>query len=252
MKEHEKKNKILAFEMIIVILISLIAVFATLSFSFNLFTTHTNYSLLNKLITWIDNTDSVTNKNKDQSKKKNQGYTETMTGSIITDKNNNPIYNYKDDESNRILFEYVETSDGIYASNQISMPDEEGIRLESDNYVFHFKFIMNELAKGLMYDIVLTTEEGSTLPEEDLKIFLQSGRKTLSAFTKNGKVKTFKDLAYYDIKTKEKLLYTGIITESEAKLGYKDFTFKMWISEDAFQKNGLSFYTKVNVYGSKI
>ena len=36
------------------------------------------------------------------------------------------------------------------------------------------------------------------------------------------------------------------------KLGYKDFTFKMWISEDAFQKNGLSFYTKVNVYGTKI
>ena len=99
MKEHEKKNKILAFEMIIVILISLLAVFATLSFSFNLFTTHTNYSLLNKLITWIDNTDSVTNKNKEISKKRNKGYKETMTGSLITDEEDSLIYNYRDDNS---------------------------------------------------------------------------------------------------------------------------------------------------------
>lgn len=168
----------------------------------------------------------------------------------------------KDDEGgetgSKIIFSYYENpgvGNGIDLYNQFPVSDEVGKAFKGDNYVFEFKLILNKRSVGIKYNIVAERLEKSTLRNELVKIYLESDNKPLSSvFRNNGSVKTFNEFSDYEkANQKEKVIYTGVITKEEARRGYKNFVFKMWISDgvtmtsDDFQK---TFKSRINVYAN--
>lgn len=181
---------------------------------------------------------------------------------IAIDKGDKPGNEDNDDDkdsSSKLVFSYYEkpgVGNGIKLYNQFPTKDEIGKAFEGDNYVFEFRLILNENAAGVKYNLVAEKTNTSTLRENLVKTYLESEGKALSSVIRdNGSIKTFNEYSNYTKKnSNQKLIYTGVITKAEALRGYKDFVFKMWISDDAgfnIDDNAKTFVTKINVYANK-
>lgn len=171
--------------------------------------------------------------------------------------NNNSSNNTKDKEEEGILFRYEALdSDYIELYNQFPTQDEVGMAFFGNKYTQNFRLKLNSHAVGVKYTITLKKQLGSDLEDDWAKVYLVTdGSSIANCFRESGRVKTFNEYTSYLDNPEEKILYEGVITYDEASRGYKDFTLRMWISEDVRVVNeaylSKSFLAKVAVYAVK-
>lgn len=158
-----------------------------------------------------------------------------------------------------IIFEYSYDS-GNYISllDQFPITDEVGKSLNGDKKNQNFKLKFNNKAVGLKYTITMEKLDGSNLDDEWVKVFLvNDGADVMNCYRNNNRIKTFNEYEKYKNNSKEKIIYEGVINTTEASRGYKDFTLRMWISEDLQLNNsdylseGRTYKTRINVYASE-
>lgn len=147
---------------------------------------------------------------------------------------NNIFSHYYDVEKQIIHFVYdTERGNYIDLKNQFPTLDEVGMNFEGDKYTQDFRLRFDASALLVHYSIVAVKSPESDLDDDWVKTYLIADGKALpNCFRENGRVKTFNEYSDYYGNSNEKILYQGIITYNEAKRGYKDFTLKLWISED--------------------
>lgn len=165
-----------------------------------------------------------------------------------------PENNNDDKNDKSILFRY-ESDDENYIElyNQFPTADEVGRAFSGNKYTQDFRLKLNPHAVGIIYTITLKKQAGTNMEDDWAKTYLEAdGIGVPTSFRINGRVKTFNEYPNYFSNPEEKVIYQGIVTYAEAKRGYKDFTLRMWVSEDIklYNENyyGKSFKTRVTVY----
>lgn len=141
----------------------------------------------------------------------------------------------------------------IYMTNQFPTKDEVGRKLSGEYKTFDFKLEFKGASLGARYDITLEKMKESDLENDWVKVYLEKDKEALSeSIRDNGRVKTFNNYISYNGKENEIVLYQGVVTANDIKKGYKDFTLRMWISEDVKVVNeeykSKTIIARVNVY----
>ena len=166
-----------------------------------------------------------------------------------------------------LTFVYDETKSkdgGVSIENAFPMSDGKGQTLtKGDNGVFDFDIIAKTQGAPIYYEIYLTKDNNSTLPEYAVKTYLtevtgeniESGvsnlftSEAINLYSELGESKVPSMLKQEVI---GKTLYQGSVSEEEIT---KTFRYRMWIDNDANQvrggewiHNNKTFSVKVNVY----
>ena len=164
---------------------------------------------------------------------------------------------HDDKDEGKVVFSYYEKpgiGNGIQLEDQFPISDAEGRALRGDKSVFEFKLLLNEKSVGVRYTIVVEKLVNSDLRNDLVKLYLESNGKEISNVVReNGSIKSFTEYNDYRKRATQKVLCTGTITRAEANRGYKDFAFKMWLSDELpLDENdyGRKFLTRINVYAS--
>ncbi len=170
--------------------------------------------------------------------------------------------NKKDDNENNtkedFSYEFTEDSsigDYIYMINQFPMKDEVGRKLEGKYKTYNFSLKFNSASAGTQYTITLEKMPESNLFSNWVKVYLENeGVEVANCIRNTGRVKTFNEFSKYNDKEEEIVLYKGTITSEEAQRGYKNYTLRMWVSEDVNVVNEdyeeRSIVARVNVYAN--
>lgn len=160
--------------------------------------------------------------------------------------------------SDNIIFEYdYDKGNYIYLVNQFPIKDEVGKSLQGDKRTQDFKLKFNKAAAGVEYTITAEKLDESDFDDKWIKLFLvNDGSDVANCYRANNRVKSFDEYENYNNNPKEKILYKGVISGSEATRGYKDFTFRMWVSEDLelinsdYMSETKTYKTRINVYAN--
>ncbi len=168
-------------------------------------------------------------------------------------------------ESGTLTFIYDENrkeKNGVSLTNAFPMSDTDGVKQTGTGF---FEFQVRSEAKGasIYYEIYLTKDNNSTLPEYAVKTYLtevtgeniESGvsnlftSEAINLYSELGESKVPSMLKQEVI---GKTLYQGSVNEEEIT---KTFRFRMWVDENANQVRGgewihnyKTFSVKVNVY----
>ena len=158
------------------------------------------------------------------------------------------------DDKIEFVYDYDE-GNYIYLINQFPIKDEIGKNLQGDKRTQDFQLKFNANAVGVKYTITAEKLDGSDLDDNWAKLYLvNDGVDVENCYRANNRIKSFNEYRNYNDNPNEKILYEGTITSSEAARGYKDFTFRMWVSEDLKLRNSnylsetKTFKTRINVY----
>ena len=185
-------------------------------------------------------------------------YDECIHDNGNNNQNNNGNNNHcKNEDKSKIVFEYENDEENyIDLSNQFPTSDEDGMNFVGDKYTQDFRLKLNENARGVSYTITAEKLDESDLEEDWIKAYLTTdGVAIPNCFRENGRIKTFNEYIDYQNKPNEKILYQGVISAEEARRGHKDFTYRMWISEDVEIVNSeypiKTIKVKINVYATK-
>ena len=174
---------------------------------------------------------------------------------------NSLISKITNDNEERYVITYSESTgnegkNGIYLVNQFPTPDEVGKKFNGSNYVYNFSLIIGDKTAGAYYEFTaIPTVTTNALNASYVKIYLQkNGEDVPESYKANNKVKVYTDYSPSKYEEAEGVvIYSGVITEDEAKKGRIDFVMRMWISEDAQVNedfNNKSFGVKVNTYAA--
>ena len=170
----------------------------------------------------------------------------------------NNIFSMHGGEGNKVtIFSFEEEHENyIDLRNQFPMSDFMGKALEGDKRTYDFKLKLRVGATNTKYKVTAIKSDESDLADDWVKIYLiADGTEVSNCLRDNGKVKTFDEYPNYLDDSKEKVLYEGVVTHNEVRRGYKNFTFKMWISEDVEVVNDtyLEQYFKafIKIYAEK-
>ena len=163
------------------------------------------------------------------------------------------------DPSDSIVFEYdYDKENYIYLVNQFPIKDEVGKNLQGEKHTQDFRLKFNSEAEGIKYTITAEKLDESDFDDKWIKLFLvNDGADVKNCFRTTGRIKTFDEYENYKNNPKEKVLYEGVIKKAEAVRGYKNFTFRMWVSEDLELVNSdylsqtKTYKTRINVYASE-
>lgn len=165
------------------------------------------------------------------------------------------------DTEGRYIITYVENygdispETGINLRNQYPTPDEVGKMFVGENYTYNFSLLLGNATSGSYYEISVIPNDGNTIKEEDVKIYLEkNGTGVEDSFRDNGKVKTFSDYkaSKYSDEVKGKVISKGYVTDDDVKNGKINFVMRMWLSEDAETPTDYKeFGVKVNIYAAK-
>lgn len=140
----------------------------------------------------------------------------------------------------------------IYLVNQFPIKDEIGRKLSGEYKTFDFKLEFKKEALGASYDITLEKMENSDVKNPWIKVYLENDGKALSQTIRNtGRVKTFDEYALHNNKDNEIIIYHGTVTENDVLNGHKNYTLRMWVSEDVIvteEYNNKTIVARVNVY----
>ncbi len=140
----------------------------------------------------------------------------------------------------------------IYLINQFPIKDEVGRKLSGEYKTFDFKLEFKKGSLGASYDITLEKMENSDVQNPWIKVYLESDGEALNQTIRNtGRVKTFNEYALHNNKDNEIIMYHGTVTESDILKGYRDYTLRMWVSEDVIvteEYNNKTIVARVNVY----
>lgn len=181
-----------------------------------------------------------------------------LTGQIYIDViPKQPMNNIKGIEEDPIA--YVYTTDksygnNIYLINQFPISDEVGKNLEGKNKTFDFRLEFNGKTAGVNYEITLEKMAGTDLVEDWVKVYLEEEGKGINCYRTSGRIKTYNEYSKYASSKNEIVLYKGKVTEKDLKAGFRNFRFRMWISEDVKVENNnyesKSFIARVNVHAT--
>ena len=156
------------------------------------------------------------------------------------------IFSYKEKET---------LGNGIYIENMFPTTDEVGKALVGEHNIFEFTLYFGSKSRNRYYEITAEMLDSCTLNSEYAKIYLETEGKVLDNVVKaNGRIKTFAEYENATVNksnNREKLIHGGNISKSDISRGYKDFTLKMWFSEDAplnAQTMNKKFVIRINVY----
>ena len=154
---------------------------------------------------------------------------------------------------------YVYTTDKtygnyIYMINQFPIADEVGKVLEGQYKTFDFKLEFNEKAVGIKYVISLERMSESNLREDWVKVYLTNEGKGVNCYRNSGRIKTFDEYQKYNGKKNEIILYSGVVTDEDVKKSFREYRFRMWVSDDAeitdeFETSK-TFVARVNVHAT--
>lgn len=169
-----------------------------------------------------------------------------------------PMNNIRGVENDPVSYVYTEDKsygNYIYMINQFPTRDEVGKELEGQYKTFDFKFEFDGKALGVDYVVTLEKMPETNLDETWVKAYLTNeGTAVNNCFRSNGRVKTYNEYEKYNNNKNEVILYRGKVTENDLKRGYRNFRFRMWVSEDVTVYNAnyesKSFVARVNVHVS--
>ena len=156
------------------------------------------------------------------------------------------IFSYKEKET---------LGNGILIENMLPTTDEVGRALVGDYNTFEFTLYFGKKSKNRYYEITAEMLNNCTLDSKYVKIYLESDEVVLdNVLRSNGRIKVFSEYSNATINknnSREKVIHSGNITKDDVKRGYKNFTLKMWFSEDAplnDQTMNKMFAVRINVY----
>ncbi len=163
-------------------------------------------------------------------------------------------------ETGTLTFIYDEKrsdANKISLTNAFPMSEGEG-KTQTGNGVFEFQVRAKTKGADISYEIYLTKEEESTLPEAVVRVYLTSEETALQDTLNKKELNYYNELGDSKVpelnKGKGKTLYQETIENSDRDYT-KDFKFRMWIDEKANQVvngswiyNDMTFSVKVNVY----
>ncbi len=164
----------------------------------------------------------------------------------------------KDIDGEPVAYVYTEDKsygNFIYMIDQFPTKDEIGKELEGQYKTFDFKFEFNKKALGVDYVVTLEKMPESDLDETWVKAYLTNeGAPVNNCLRDNGRIKTFNEYDKYNNISNEVVLFRGKVSESDLKRGYRNFRFRMWVSEDVTVQNenyeSRTFVARVNVHVS--
>ena len=147
---------------------------------------------------------------------------------------------------------YVEGKTGINITNATPLTDEVGKNLSNTNEMFDFTVSTQVVNQGIMYEVVAVKDINSTLGNNDVKLYLQSGT-TAGVYNKEELVPThytpLSDNDAFGAKAGEMVLATKEATSS----GTTYLRLRMRVADDYnIDTNPKSFSVKVNVYGKEL
>ena len=159
-------------------------------------------------------------------------------------------------ETTQFTFEWDDDKTNVIRLyNQFPIRDEVGMALAGEYKTHDFKLKFNTKAVGVKYYITAERLVNSDFDENYMKLYLENEGKPIdNCFRESGRIKHFVEYETYQNKSDERILYTGTITAAEAKRGYKEFTFRMWVSEDLVKINedylSQTFLARINVHAT--
>lgn len=159
-------------------------------------------------------------------------------------------------ETTQFTFEWDDDKTNVIRLyNQFPIRDEVGMALAGEYKTHDFKLKFNNKAVGVKYYITAERLVNSDFDENYMKLYLENEGKPIdNCFRESGRIKHFVEYETYQNKSDERILYTGTITAAEAKRGYKEFTFRMWVSEDLVKINedylSQTFLARINVHAT--
>ena len=194
------------------------------------------------------------NKDNEKDSKGNKDNKDNKGNNGSKDNNEKPIVKPNTDSPIKYVFNEDATQGNyIYLINQFPTKDEIGRKLEGEYKTFDFKLEFKDKALGASYDITLVKTDKSNIENNWVKVYLESNGNALNeSIRPTGRVKTFNEYKNYSNKENEIILYQGVVTANDVAKGYKDFTLRMWISEDIKLENmeytSKTIVATVNVY----
>ena len=145
-----------------------------------------------------------------------------------------------------IIMNYSESENGITIVNALPTSDETGMALNGEDYTFDFH-ISATVKSGttLNYIITAVRDEGSTIEDNKVKVYLTSADDTIieKAATKISELGTTSSDASGAPDGQYKLK-EGTIESNETT----NYRLRMWLDNDAGEVNG-AYKLRVNVYG---
>ena len=180
-------------------------------------------------------------------------------GMYKNDVDRHPVNNIlATNEEDVLVFDYTynkSKQNVIRLYNQFPISDEVGKKLSGEYKEHNFEINFNEKAVGVKYYITVEKLVNSDFDKNYIKIYLDNEGKIISdCYRDTGRIKTFNEYAKYENNDKERILYKGTVSQTDAERGIKRFTFKMWVSEDLklFNENyyNQSFYARINVHAT--
>ncbi len=145
---------------------------------------------------------------------------------------------------------YTEGDHGITITNAMPITEEVGKTLSGENETFDFTIDISMTGnQALIYEITAVKQESSTLENDDVRLYLQSGT-TPNSYTKEvlqpTKYTPLDNDDKYGAKKGEMVLAT--IGETSTKTTY--YRLRMWVDK-SYILSGVSksFTIKVNAYG---
>ena len=166
----------------------------------------------------------------------------------------NSIKGIEEDPTAYVYREDKSYGNYIYLTNQFPISDEIGKSLEGQFKTFDFKIEFHEKSVGVNYEITLEKLPGTDLYEDWVKVYLSSEGKGINCYRNSGRIKTYNEYAKYNKKDKEVTLFKGKVTSDDVKKGYRDYRFRMWVSEDVKVVNqnyeSRTFIARVNVHAT--
>lgn len=157
---------------------------------------------------------------------------------------------YETNNSSRISMNYTEETNGIFIENATPVSDEVGMKLTNNNEYFDFNVATKMIPNTkVQYEIVAVKDKTSTIPDEDIKIYLEE--------QKNGTyVKSTEPVAFKPSKDITKLGAPEgsmvIKTVTEKNTLTRNYRLRMWLSKESTITDVKKYAIKINVYGRQI
>ena len=140
-------------------------------------------------------------------------------------------------KTGRIVFSYSDANgagNGINITNAMPTADSIGKSLSNSNEYFDFSVSASTTSTNIAYEIVVKKESSSTLPDNQVKIYLterQGATEIPTPITGGSNVPTYAGLATTtNPNLSGKTIYYGTVNAGEVAYG-KSFRLRMWIKD---------------------
>lgn len=161
-------------------------------------------------------------------------------------------------QTGRIFFSYSDSESagsGINIENATPIPDESGKVLSGDGEYFDFSVSATTTNTDIGYEIVVLKQDGSTLPDDFVKIYLTEfeGNTEKAVPLTSGVIPTYSELTTTTNPLLQgKTVYYGTVNAGEVAYG-KRFRLRMWVKDpqevnfDYDSLGDMTYKVRVNV-----